>query len=106
MGGGILNKYFTTKGSAACKDLIIRTQLLSTRKEVLSRIVKGDILRIRLLKPAGPCVAVYDEDIVGTVIHKDLLQLINCLNNGSAFSGVVREIVGGSCLITIKPTLP
>jgi|GEM_PF-3558170 len=106
MGGGISNRFFTTIGSPACKDLIIQTQLLSTQPTVLVHISKGDVLNIHLLDRIGPCVASFKDEIAGTVIHKDMLQLINCLNNGKQFIGVVRSVSGGSCLVTIKPLNP
>jgi len=104
MGGGILNRYFTTRGAPECKDLVIQTQLLSPRQPVLSKLTKGAILKVQLIAPLGPCVAIYEDEIVGTVIHKDLLQLINCLGRGVDFTALVRNITGGSCLVTIKPT--
>jgi len=102
-GGGVLNRFFTTKGAPSCEDLIIRTQLLSTRRDVLSQISKGDNLSLELLSNSGPCVAVFQTEIVGTVIHRDLLQLMVCINNGKSFVAIVRSVDGGACLVTIKP---
>ena len=102
MGGGINSSFFSKAGSADCSRTTIRTQLFSPDPKVLKKIAVGDQLEIQLIKPVGPCVAVYKGNIAGTIISKDLMQLINCIKKGFVFIAVVRSVSGGACAVTIK----
>ena len=104
MGGIGIRPGFFTRGNpkAGCKHLVIRAQLFSRVPAVLVKLVKGDKLPIFLISKGGPCVAMYGPLIAGTVIHRDLLQLIECLNKGVDFEATVRDVFGGACLVTVK----
>jgi len=103
MGGGSNISFFSSTGNTDCSRTIIRTQLFSPDPKILKNISLGDKLGIELKGSSGPCVALYKGNIAGTVISKDLLQLISCIKKGIHFIGVVRSVNGGSCAITIKP---
>jgi len=104
MGGIGIPSGFFTRGNpkAGCKNLVIRTQLFSPAPAVLAKLAKGDKMPIVLLGQGGPCVAMYGSLLAGTVIHRDLLQLIECGNKGVDFEATVRDVLGGACLVTIK----
>lgn len=104
MGGIGIRPGFFTRGNpkAGCRNLVIRTQLFSPAPAVLSKLVKGDKMPVVLLSKGGPCIAMYGTLIAGTVIHRDLLQLIECLTKGVDFEATVRDVLGGACLVTIK----
>lgn len=93
-----------TRGNpkTGCKNLVIRTQLFSPAPAALAKLVKGDKMPVVLLGKGGPCVAMYGPLISGTVIHRDLLQLIECLTKGVDFEATVRDVFGGACLVIIK----
>lgn len=100
--GGVSNVSFFRKGIPDCSNTIIRTQLFSPVPEVLKKLKTGYEIDIKLNKPTGPCVALYKGEVVGTIITKDLIQLISCINSGFKFIAVVRSIDSGVCAITIK----
>lgn len=106
MGGMGTRPGFFTRGNpkAGCRNLVIRTQLFSPVPAVLNQLVKGDKMNVVLLSKGGPCIAMYGSLLAGTVIHRDLLQLIECLNKGVDFEATVRDVFGGACLVTIKAT--
>jgi hypothetical protein len=103
MSGLSFNAFLERKGKMPCGSLIIQTQLSSPREDVIQTLKKGDLLTIILLNGNGPCVATYNEKIAGTIINKDILTLIACLQKGCKFIAIVRNIIGGRCAITIKP---
>jgi hypothetical protein len=107
MGAAGLNipSYFNRNSSTPCEALIIRTQLFSPDEKVLVDMLPGDKMEIALLKKEGPCVAIHNGKIAGTIISKDLLQLIKCLNDGKLFSAKVRSVSRGVCAITIEPVI-
>jgi hypothetical protein len=102
MGGGTNISFFSAAGNTDCSLTTIRTQLFSPDPKVLKKITVGDNLNIQLANPSGPCVALYKGNIAGTIISKDLMQLINCIKKGFQFIAVVRSLSGGSCAVTIK----
>jgi hypothetical protein len=97
--------YFNRNNATPCEALIIRTQLFSPDDEVLANVSPGDKMEIILLKKEGPCVAIHNGKIAGTIISKDLLQLIKCLNDGKIFSAKVRSVSKGVCALTIEPVI-
>ena len=105
MGGiGTQSPGFFTRGNpkVGCENLVIRTQLFSPAPAVLTKLVRGDKMPVVLLGKGGPCVAMYGTQIAGTVIHRDLFQLIECLTKGVAFEATIRHVFGGACLVIIK----
>lgn len=102
MGGASNGSFFRAASNTDCSNTIIRTQLFSPDHKVVKEIIVGDHMDIQLINPKGPCVAIYKGEIAGTIISRDLIQLINCIKNGFKFIGIVRNVTGGSCAITIK----
>lgn len=103
MGGGSTSSFFARGTAIDCRSLVIRTQLLSPDPKILPSLKKGDKLTVALAGTNGPCVVNYKNKFVGTIIHRQLLQLISCLNQGVRFEATIREVYEGSCLVTIKP---
>jgi len=101
MGGGTYSSFFR-KGNGDCSNVIIRTQLFSPDREVLKKIKSGYQMEMKLSGSNGPIVALFEGEVAGTIITKDLLQLITCMNSGFKFIAIVRSIDSGACAITIK----
>ena len=100
---GFSSAPFSKKGDKTpCEKIVIQTQLISPQEEVIKTLHKGDILVLVLLKRNGPCVAMYQEKIAGTIINKDIVRLIECMKMKKEFIAVIRSIAGGRCAITIK----
>jgi hypothetical protein len=102
MGGFSLNPFFNTQSPKNCEAIVIKTQLFSPNAEIVSKLTNGDILDILLLKSSGPCVAFHEDGIAGTIVSKNLYQLIKCINTGKRFIAIVREVSSGNCAITIQ----
>lgn len=101
-GGGSISGFFARGAAPDCGSLVIHTQLLSPDPAILPTLKKGDKLTVSVAGPKGPCAVHYKGKLAGTVIHRQLLQLISCLQQGVRFEATVREVYGGACLVTIK----
>lgn len=102
MSGMSTGAFFDRKRRLDCGSLFLQTQLSSPREEVLQGVQKGDVMKLKLMSMAGPCLAMYNENIAGTIINKYIIQLIKCMNSGHEFIAEVREVEGGRCALTIK----
>jgi hypothetical protein len=102
MGGFSINPFLNINKPKNCKEVVIKTQLFSPVPAVLGDLKVGDKLSIKLDGPVGPCVAVNGNSIAGTIISKDLYLIIDCMKKGIEFIGMVRNISGGSCSLTIQ----
>lgn len=102
MGGFSLNPFFNKILSQNCDDFVIKTQLFSPVPIIVNSIKIGDELNIGLMTPAGPCIASYHGEIAGTIMCKNMFQLIDCIQRGKVFIAIVRDIFGGNCSITIQ----
>jgi hypothetical protein len=102
MGGFALSPFFNTSQVKNCDEIVLMTQLFSPAPIVIAKIKSGNKLDIELLGEHGPCVAVYHGEVAGTIITKNLYQLISCIRKGTRFIGIVRNATGGSCSITIQ----
>jgi hypothetical protein len=102
MGGFRLSTFFNVNRVENCNDILIMTQLFSPNPSVVGKLKTGNELVIKLNGEHGPCVAIFDNEIAGTIITKNLYQLINCIKKGIRFIAIVRNTAGGSCSITIQ----
>src|ERR1041385_2361390 len=103
MGGSIGGSPFGRgKKSISCMDLIIKTQLYSPNPAIIDLITIGTILELNLESSAGPCVAMFNGVVAGTILNSYLLALIDCMQKGIKYIAVVRSIKGGNCAVTIK----
>lgn len=102
MGGGTHTAFFSSRRGNDCQKLIIKTQLFSPDPDIIKEISVGDTLPVKILSPKGPCVVTKSGQTAGTIISKELFQLIECINKGFDFEAHVRQIIGGECSVTIK----
>ena len=103
MGGGSFTPFYEAGNKdVSCEDLNIKTQLSSPQVEVVNELDIGDILELKLLSQAGPCLAIFEGRVAGTIINKELRKIVDCMNAGRKFNATVRSIEGGKCSITIK----
>lgn len=86
-----------------CSTLYITTQLFSPVPTILATLKPKDILKLEYDSPKGPVKVITPKgDLVGTLIPKELVKLIHCLELGYEYRVIVKSIVGGTCLIQIK----
>jgi hypothetical protein len=91
-------------GETDCLSIHITTNLSSPDPDVLRRISRGDVLRLRLEGERGPLVAVAaDGQPAGSITALQLTRLIECIKQGFSFVGVVQEVAGGMCRVEVRP---
>lgn len=97
-GGGI--------SSFDCRNISIKTSIMSPDPEVLASLKENDILSISLQTVTGPIIATTTSGrILGSVFITKLTDLINCLNEGHSFQAVILAISGGVCQILISSVI-
>lgn len=102
MGGAASTSFFSYSSNTPCRDLVISSQLIAPNYTVLQQVNEGDFLTLHLQSPKGPVLTRFGNEIVGTVMTKEIVRLIQCLGKGEEFLAKVRTIEGGLCAITIK----
>ena len=101
-GGGYVPSESQNERSFDCSLLSITTALASPNATVLAHVRVNDILIVSAESERGP-VCIYKEDEkVGAILHKDLLKLINCINEGTEYEAKVFEVEGGKCVVKIS----
>lgn len=87
-----------------CETLLIETTLLSPAPLIIATLKPNDILFMKYTPPKGPVrIVTADGDVAGTIAGKNLLELINCLEEGFIYKVIVKSISGGNCTVIIKP---
>lgn len=87
-----------------CKTLLMEATLLSPAPLIIATLKPNDILFMKYIPPKGPVRIVTEYgDVAGTIAGKDLLELINCLEEGFIYKVIVKSISGGNCAVIIKP---
>lgn len=86
----------------ACQNLIIITNLASVEMEVLKSVNVGDFLPVIAQSVDGPVVLIKDGAILGTVLSSRLVQLLNCMNNGTEYEAEVIKIEEAICQVKIS----
>lgn len=85
--------------SLNCETIDFATTLLSTDAAVLSKIKKGDVLRVR----GGDYSAIVvtdSEERVGSIVT-NAVQLLACMASGHAYVAQVLEVADGACRVRI-----
>ena len=103
MGGGGFSSFRFNSQDFPCSGKQINTQLSSPNAEVISTLSAGDVLDIRLLRGKSILIATAGTEVVGVIVNKEMLKIIECMKNGFAFQAIVRSIFSGRCAITIRP---
>jgi hypothetical protein len=101
MGGGTFRAFRFRGNNMPCNGLVINTQLSSPDEDVLRMITVGDELRIGLVD-SYILAAFYENDVVGVIVNKEILNIMMCMEQGFKFRARVRNLVGGRCSITIR----
>ncbi|TXF82498.1 hypothetical protein FUA23_21810 [Neolewinella aurantiaca] len=90
-------------GAEDCGSLRIITSVASPDSDVLVDVSEGDILNVRTLSNEGPVIIeTPDGRVVGSVLSREMIRLISCINNGIEFNAVVNSISDGRCVIEIS----
>ena len=85
-----------------CDDLVIVLNLASPQAEVINTLNKGDVLSVQPLTEQGPIqVLDYEGHVAGTIVSREMVRLLNCINNGTDFGAEVLQINGGQCNVRI-----
>lgn len=86
-----------------CETLSITTVLISPSPAALATLAPGDVLRIVYTTIKGPFTLLTSKGLIaGVLVMKDLLELINCIEEGFEYRAIVKSISGGNCTVTIK----
>jgi hypothetical protein len=102
MGGASFSTFRFQGNNLPCSAQLINTQLSSPNPEVLELLKAGDELKIQLVQPSLMILALYEDEIAGVIINKEVLKIINCMINGWTFKAKVRSVIGGRCAILIS----
>jgi len=85
-----------------CATLVIVTGLFSPAPLIIATLKVGDELRLEYTAPKGPVTVVaQDDSVVGALLHKDIVDLINCIEQGYEYRVIVQSISGGNCTVKI-----
>ena len=99
-GGGIAPRPIDG-GADYYMNLVIKTNLSSVNEEVLNEVVKGETLPVVAEGIEGPVRVLKNGMILGTVLSGLLLELINCINNGTEYGASILKIDGAVCQVKI-----
>lgn len=86
-----------------CETLSMEATLLSPAPLILATLKPKDVLSMEYTSPKGPVKIVTTRgDVAGTIMGKDMIELINCLEEGFTYRVIVKSISGGNCTVIIK----
>ncbi len=90
----------------ACDLLDITTPLSSPKAAVISGLAVGDVLDVALQASAGTAVVVVlrDGHLAGGLASPDVQRLRECLEGGTQYSAVVREINDAQVKVRVRAT--
>ncbi len=88
-------------GADYCLNLVIRTNLSSVNEDVLKKVEVGEVLPVAAEGIEGPVRVLKEGNILGTVLSGLLLELINCINNGTEYEATILKIDGAICQVKI-----
>ena len=86
----------------SCNDLVIVLNLSSPQGSVIEQLKNGDILSVQSLTDQGPIQVLNNQgELAGTVISREMVRLLNCINQGTSFVAEVLQINGAQCKVQI-----
>lgn len=100
IGGGEMPRPMKDEGDA-CLNLVIITNLASVDVDVLNKTQVKDILPVEAQSVDGPIVVLKDGNVLGTVLSSHLVQLLNCMNDGTVYMAEVIKIEDALCQVKI-----
>ena len=84
-----------------CINLVIKTNLASVDTSLLKEIKVGELLPVESQSVDGPVVVLKDKSILGAVLSSHLMDLVNCINNGTEYQAEILKIDEALCQVTI-----
>lgn len=100
IGGGVAPQPMEERGDY-CLNLVIRTNLSTVNTEALGETQVGDVLPVVTGGIDGPVQVLKDDKVLGTVLSSRLVELLNCINNGTEYDATVEKIDGAICQVKI-----
>ena len=100
-GGGAMPPVTPGKGDV-CLNLVIITNLATVDTAVLAKTQVGDVLPVEAQSADGPVVVMKDEEVLGTVLSRHLVQLLNCMNGGTEYEAEILKIDEALCQVKIS----
>lgn len=90
----------------ACDLLDIYTSLSSPKAAVIAGLAVGDVLDVALQASAGTAVVVVlrDGQLAGGLASPDVNRLRECLEAGTQYGAVVREINDAQVKVRVRAT--
>lgn len=104
MSGGDRNGDFPVSSSNQdCTSLVFQTPLNSPNPDVANQLSIGLTLTLQLRTVANrvQVVALYGEEVAGSITAAELPALVRCMNDGVLFVAIVHEIRGGLILVNV-----
>ena len=88
--------------SLDCKNVSIKTTIVSPDPGILSTLSVGNILTLTLQTATGPLIAMTNNgNTLGAVFTTNPTLLINCINDGNFYEAEILKITGGNCEVLI-----
>jgi hypothetical protein len=102
-GGGGIPSINRPNENEICEDLVINTNLASPQALIVNNLNEGDILSIHAITDQGPIQAL-DENgqVAGTIISREQVRLLNCINKGTQYEAEVISVGNGQCQVQIR----
>lgn len=91
----------TGKVRKDCKSISSRAIVKSPDQLVLQLLSLDDELVLSLQSSRGPIVAVFEEQVLGTVLPSAMIDIIECMDSGTEFIGRIVALDGAVCEILI-----
>lgn len=83
-------------------NLVIVTNLASVNVDVSKITQVRDVLPVEAQSADGPVVVLKNGNLLGTVLSSHLVQLLNCMNEGTEYEAEVLKIEGAICQVKIS----
>lgn len=85
-----------------CSTLAFETPLYSPVPAVVTRLKKGEFLRVELDSKLRTVLAITQTgDVAGTIVGSKMSSIASCLKNGFVYKGEIIRLSGGNCTINI-----
>jgi hypothetical protein len=101
-GGGMPS--FNNPGAGDdCQNLVINTNLASPQAAIIENLSIGDILQVEAASEQGPIEVKDDQgNVAGTILTREQIRLLNCINSGTEYVAEVLVINDGQCSVQIR----
>jgi hypothetical protein len=103
MGGSGSGGYSPPTPSSPCSRLSFQATLNSPQAPVLAQLQVGSILDVGLDSSGNSIEVRFNSELAGSVTGTKVAQLVNCINSGFTFRGIVVTLSGGQCVLRIEP---